>query len=86
LDLFASIADMAFAVPDRADPTNCVSKTDADVLMRVTDLTVRFAEAGEIFAGSKMPERAATTVFKSVGIAVEDIAAARLVYDAVESG
>jgi ornithine cyclodeaminase/alanine dehydrogenase-like protein (mu-crystallin family) len=33
-----------------------------------------------------MPERSATTVFKSVGIAVEDIAAARLVYDAIERG
>ena len=29
-----------------------------------------FAEAGDLFAGSKMPERLATTVFKSVGIAV----------------
>jgi peptide/nickel transport system ATP-binding protein len=46
LDLFASIADMAFAVPDRADPTNCVSKTDADVLMRVTGLTVRIRVPG----------------------------------------
>ena len=44
-----------------------------------------FAEAGELFAGSKMPERLATTVFKSVGIAVGDIAAARLVYDAIGS-
>ena len=42
-----------------------------------------FAEAGEIFSGLKMPQRSATTVFKSVGIAVEDIAAARLVYDTV---
>jgi ornithine cyclodeaminase/alanine dehydrogenase-like protein (mu-crystallin family) len=33
-----------------------------------------------------VPDRSATTVFKSVGIAVEDIAAARLVYDAIESG
>ena len=45
-----------------------------------------FAEAGEPFAGSKKPERSTTTVFKSVGIAVEDIAAARLVYDAIENG
>ena len=45
-----------------------------------------FAEAGELFAGLKVPRRSETTVFKSVGIAVEDIAAARLVYDAVVSG
>jgi ornithine cyclodeaminase/alanine dehydrogenase-like protein (mu-crystallin family) len=38
---------------------------------------------GEIFAGRKSVPRSATTIFKSVGIAVEDIAAARLVYDAV---
>ena len=42
-----------------------------------------FAEAGEIFAGTRHAAREATTVFKSLGLAVEDIAAARLVYDAV---
>jgi len=41
-----------------------------------------YAEAGEIFAGTKEAPVAATTVFKSVGIAIEDIAAAKLVYDA----
>jgi thiomorpholine-carboxylate dehydrogenase len=45
-----------------------------------------FAEAGEVFAGAKLPSREATTVFKSLGLAVEDIAAARLVYDAVAGG
>jgi thiomorpholine-carboxylate dehydrogenase len=40
-----------------------------------------FAEAGELFAGNKSVPRAATTVFKSLGLAVEDIATARLVYD-----
>jgi thiomorpholine-carboxylate dehydrogenase len=42
-----------------------------------------FAEAGEVFAGGKQPPRGATTVFKSLGLAVEDIAAARLAYDAL---
>jgi len=42
-----------------------------------------FAEAGEIFATLKHAPRGATTVFKSLGLAVEDIAAARLVYEAV---
>lgn len=41
-----------------------------------------FAEAGEVFAGTRRPAREATTVFKSLGLAVEDIATARLVYDA----
>ena len=41
------------------------------------------AEIGEIFAGAKRAPADATTVFKSVGLAVEDIAAAKLVYDAL---
>jgi ornithine cyclodeaminase/alanine dehydrogenase-like protein (mu-crystallin family) len=42
-----------------------------------------FAEAGEVFAGTRHVPRDATTVFKSLGLAVEDIASARLVYDAI---
>ena len=42
-----------------------------------------FAEAGEIFAGAPKPAAGTTTIFKSLGLAVEDIAAARLVYKAV---
>ena len=45
-----------------------------------------FAEAGEVFAGRKRPRRGVTTVFKSLGLAVEDIATARLVYDALRAG
>jgi ornithine cyclodeaminase/alanine dehydrogenase-like protein (mu-crystallin family) len=45
-----------------------------------------FAEAGEVFAGRKRPLRGVTTVFKSLGLAVEDIATARLVYDALRAG
>jgi ornithine cyclodeaminase/alanine dehydrogenase-like protein (mu-crystallin family) len=41
-----------------------------------------FAEAGEVFAGTRHVPREATTVFKSLGLAVEDIATARLVYEA----
>jgi ornithine cyclodeaminase/alanine dehydrogenase-like protein (mu-crystallin family) len=41
-----------------------------------------YAEAGEIFAGTvACPPRSATTVFKSVGLAIEDVAAARLVFE-----
>ena len=58
-------------------------KEAGDVILSKASI---FAEAGEIFAGLKMADRSATTVFKSVGIAVEDIAAARLVYDAVAEG
>ena len=41
-----------------------------------------FAELGEILNGTKTVERGATTIFKSLGMAVEDVAAAKLVYDA----
>ena len=39
-----------------------------------------YAEVGELFSGAKRATASATTVFKSVGIAAEDIAAAMLVY------
>jgi thiomorpholine-carboxylate dehydrogenase len=42
-----------------------------------------FAEAGEIFAGIKKIAPLETTVLKSVGLAIEDIATAKLVYDTV---
>jgi ornithine cyclodeaminase/alanine dehydrogenase-like protein (mu-crystallin family) len=65
------------------DSREAVLKEAGDVILSKAPI---FAEAGELFARLKMPQRSATTVFKSVGIAVEDIAAARLVYDAVVSG
>ena len=44
-----------------------------------------FAELGEILNGTKRVEPGATTIFKSLGMAVEDVAAARLIYDAARS-
>jgi ornithine cyclodeaminase/alanine dehydrogenase-like protein (mu-crystallin family) len=41
-----------------------------------------YAELGEILAGKKPARAEETTMFDSVGIAVEDIAAAQLVYEA----
>jgi thiomorpholine-carboxylate dehydrogenase len=61
------------------DSRVAVLKEAGDVIL--SNATI-FAEAGEVFAGLKVPRRTEKTVFKSVGIAVEDIAAARLVYDA----
>lgn len=45
-----------------------------------------FAEAGEVFAGTRHVPRESTTVFKSLGLAVEDVATARLIYDAADAG
>jgi ornithine cyclodeaminase/alanine dehydrogenase-like protein (mu-crystallin family) len=41
-----------------------------------------FAELGEILNGTKRVETGTTTIFKSLGMAVEDVATAKLVYDA----
>ncbi len=50
-----------------------------DILMAKAPI---YAELGELLAGSKPLPRGRTTIFQSIGQAVEDIAAARLVYDA----
>jgi thiomorpholine-carboxylate dehydrogenase len=63
------------------DSREAVLKESGDVILSKATI---FAEAGELFAGSKKLDRSATTIFKSVGIAIEDIATARLVYDLVE--
>jgi ornithine cyclodeaminase/alanine dehydrogenase-like protein (mu-crystallin family) len=62
------------------DSREAVLQESGDVILSKAPI---HAEAGEIFAGT-MPKPVAgrTTVFKSVGIAIEDIAAARLVYAA----
>ena len=62
------------------DSREAVLKEAGDVIL--SNATI-FAEAGEVFAGLKPLNRSTTTVFKSVGIGVEDIATARLVYDAM---
>lgn len=44
-----------------------------------TDVSI-YAELGEILAGSKPKPQSRNTVFKSLGVAVEDVAAARMIY------
>lgn len=44
-----------------------------------------YAEVGEIFTGTKPSPVAETTIFKSVGIAVEDLAAAKLVLSRIST-
>lgn len=45
--------------------------------------TVVDAELGELLAGKHLSRKTRNTIFKSVGIAVEDIASAKLVYEAL---
>jgi ornithine cyclodeaminase/alanine dehydrogenase-like protein (mu-crystallin family) len=61
------------------DSREAVLKESGDVILSKASI---YAEAGEIFAGKKSKPVGGTTIFKSVGIAAEDIATARLVYDA----
>jgi thiomorpholine-carboxylate dehydrogenase len=60
------------------DSREAVLKESGDVILSRTEI---YAEAGEIFAGTKAAPLSQTTVFKSVGLAIEDIATAKLVYD-----
>src|SRR5262245_12067018 len=66
------------------DSREAVLKESGDVILSKAPI---YAEVGEIFAGTKpKPPHGSTIVFKSVGIAVEDIAAAKLVYETTTSG
>ena len=40
-----------------------------------------FAEVGEVYAGTKIVPEGATVIYDSVGIAIQDMAAARLAFD-----
>jgi thiomorpholine-carboxylate dehydrogenase len=71
--------DAAMANTLIVDSREAVLAESGDVILSAATI---YGEAGEIFAGTKEAPIAATTVFKSVGIAIEDIAAAKLVYDA----
>jgi len=62
------------------DSREAVLKESGDVILSGASI---YAEIGEIFAGLKpAPTPGATTIFKSVGLAIEDVATAQLVYDA----
>ena len=65
------------------DSREAALRESGDVILSQAPI---FAEAGEVFAGTRHVPREATTVFKSLGLAVEDIATARLVYEAANPG
>ena len=61
-----------------ADSREAVMREAGDVLLSGAEV---HAELGEVVAGTKPLPAGVRTVFESVGIAVEDVAAAKLVYD-----
>lgn len=73
--------DEAMANTVVVDSREAATKEAGDVIMAGAPI---FAEIGEIFGGAPLPASSATTVFKSVGLAVEDVAAAALVFKRVK--
>src|SRR5439155_5637554 len=68
------------------DSREAAMKESGDVILSGAKI---YAELGEALAGKVPPRASETTIFKSLGMAVEDIAAALLVYQsatAIQSG
>src|ERR1019366_1967403 len=63
------------------DSREAALKESGDMLLAGATI---YAELGELLAGVKPKPEAEITVFKSLGVAVEDLAAAKLVLDAVK--
>jgi thiomorpholine-carboxylate dehydrogenase len=63
-----------------ADSREGAMKESGDVILSGAKI---YAELGEALAGKVPPRATETTIFKSLGMAVEDIAAATLVYQSV---
>jgi thiomorpholine-carboxylate dehydrogenase len=59
------------------DSREAAMKESGDVILCGTKI---YAELGEALAGKVPPRTNETTIFKSLGMAVEDIAAAMLIY------
>ena len=72
--------DNAMANTLIVDSREAALKKSGDVILSSASI---YAEIGEIFTGAKKAPASATTVFKSVGLAIEDVAAAKLVYSIV---
>uniref|UniRef100_A0A8C2VDP7 Ketimine reductase mu-crystallin n=2 Tax=Chinchilla lanigera TaxID=34839 RepID=A0A8C2VDP7_CHILA len=65
------------------DSREAALKESGDVLLSGAEI---FAELGEVINGVKSAHCERTTVFKSLGMAVEDMVAAKLIYDSWSSG
>jgi ornithine cyclodeaminase/alanine dehydrogenase-like protein (mu-crystallin family) len=61
------------------DSREAAMKEAGDILLARSEI---YAELGELLAGTKPKPNAEITVFKSLGLAVEDIAAGKLLLDA----
>jgi ornithine cyclodeaminase/alanine dehydrogenase-like protein (mu-crystallin family) len=64
------------------DSREAAIKESGDIILSGAKI---YAELGEVFAGKVPPRANETTIFKSLGMAVEDIAAATLVYRSLKN-
>jgi thiomorpholine-carboxylate dehydrogenase len=74
---WGELDDSAMANALIVDSREAALQESGDVILSKAPI---YAEIGEILAGRTKAPVAATTVFKSVGLAIEDVAAAKLVY------
>jgi thiomorpholine-carboxylate dehydrogenase len=73
--------DEAMATTVFVDSRAAAAQESGDVILSNAAI---YAELGELFGSTvPVPPRSATTVFKSLGLAVEDLAAAKLVFNAL---
>lgn len=79
LPSWRELDDDAMANGAVVDSREAAMKESGDVILSGADI---LAEVGEIFAGAKAIPASQTTVFKSLGLGVEDVAAAQLVFEA----
>lgn len=64
------------------DSREAVLRESGDVLLAHAEI---YAELGEVLAGTKRVPPGQTTVFESVGMAVEDVVAAKFVYERLQT-
>jgi ornithine cyclodeaminase/alanine dehydrogenase-like protein (mu-crystallin family) len=74
--------DAAMSATVLVDSRAAAAQESGDVILSKAEI---YGEIGELFNNAiPAPPRSATTVFKSLGLAVEDLAAAKLVLDAYD--
>lgn len=74
--------DEAMSTTVFVDSRAAAAQESGDVILSHASI---YAEIGELFAKTvAAPPRSTTTVFKSLGLAIEDLAAAKLVYNAIK--
>jgi ornithine cyclodeaminase/alanine dehydrogenase-like protein (mu-crystallin family) len=75
--------DEAMLGPVVVESRGAALREPGDILLAKAEVS---AEIGELLQGKQLDRRDRPVVFKSVGIAIEDVASAKLVYDRISGG